>query len=864
MRGKRFVAVFMMLAIAVSCLAFKGQNVHAEERGYVNTSQELFDDFDGNSIDTDKWLVVKKAWGGNNGGCVPENVSVSDGTLKLEGHGLNYSGNVPGIKRPDGKLTGAAIATKQYYASGSYEVKAKIAPELGACSAIWTFEYEEVYEGEPGFDPKYAIGGEYCTINHEIDIEIPTATSKNKEPNFSSARFNSFVRENDYTSKKFDLDASLNDGQYHIYRFDWHTGSDTETPRVDFYIDGVMLYTINTDIPTNEGRFWIGLWFPCSIDSDGDKVWDSGWAGKADFDTTVFEIDYVRIIPYHEAGDTEQHENYPYDGWADNSFPELAVSENYEHVVNGDFSNGNIGWNLEDEAKIENGEAVLSSGQVIDKVWQIVNVVPCASYTFTADVVTDGSKVTVGVSKENGTDNKSYVTNKSGKVTITFNNDNINTTYKIYVSVDRYQGNNVRVTADNLSFKGASYVDCTKIDFTPLNPDDTEPETVANLVVNGDFSQGGDGWTKSGSARIEDGAAYLASGSDVDTISQTVDVEKGETYTLSADITSTGAEIELGVKRYNGRYTTYSEKYTKDGHYYLTFTVGADISSIEVFASVNRYQSNGEDCSIDNISLVRGTIADSNLEYIVEGYSLDLKNGSFYLNIYTDFPAEAINYSVKLELPDGTDSVTKVSSAATSKIGDKTYRIFNASVAAKDMKKYVSVYVLDDRGQQIGNAYKVSVYDYACVLKSRVPSYSEFIDAMINYGEYAQSYFYGQAVNSGNSIKQYSSADYVTIAQTISAHSGINATGYIGSSLLLENRITLRHYFSKPVNGAVENGGIYYVQQVYDSTQFDSIFGGYNYSVNDYIKTALTGNYDTKLKNLMCALYEYEVQAKEL
>lgn len=86
--------------------------------------------------------------------------------MKLEGHGNLYAGDVESCNKnlPGGIRTGAAIATRDYYASGSYEVVAKVAPELGARSAIWTFEYEEYekvvdpeYNNYPNQTGKYAI-----------------------------------------------------------------------------------------------------------------------------------------------------------------------------------------------------------------------------------------------------------------------------------------------------------------------------------------------------------------------------------------------------------------------------------------------------------------------------------------------------------------------------------------------------------------------------------------------------------------------------------------------------------------------------------------------------------------------------------
>ena len=59
--------------------AEKPQNIN--QAGQTET---FFDDFSGDALDTGKWLVAEKMWGGWNGGVVPENVSVSSGTLKLE------------------------------------------------------------------------------------------------------------------------------------------------------------------------------------------------------------------------------------------------------------------------------------------------------------------------------------------------------------------------------------------------------------------------------------------------------------------------------------------------------------------------------------------------------------------------------------------------------------------------------------------------------------------------------------------------------------------------------------------------------------------------------------------------------------
>ena len=103
------------------------------------------------------------------------------------------------------------------------------------------------------------------------------------------------------------LPARQDDGAFHVYRFDWHTGdrAGTVRPRVEFYFDGVPVVTNYTHIPTKAGRLWVGAWFP------------NGWAGTPDFDTSVFEVDYVRIVPFHEENDEPQNETYGSDGLAE-------------------------------------------------------------------------------------------------------------------------------------------------------------------------------------------------------------------------------------------------------------------------------------------------------------------------------------------------------------------------------------------------------------------------------------------------------------------------------------------------------------------------------------------------------------------
>ena len=99
-----------------------------------------------------------------------------------------------------------------------------------------------------------------------------------------------------------DNGTNLSDGGFHVWRFDWHTGENGETPRVEFYVDGELKHTSTTHVPSIASRLTIGTWFPT-------------WAGgAASFDTQYLDVDWVKITAFGEANDRVASETYPDDG----------------------------------------------------------------------------------------------------------------------------------------------------------------------------------------------------------------------------------------------------------------------------------------------------------------------------------------------------------------------------------------------------------------------------------------------------------------------------------------------------------------------------------------------------------------------
>ena len=117
-------------------------------------------------------------------------------------------------------------------------------------------------------------------------------------------------------------------------------------------------------------------------------------------------------------------------------------------------------------------------------------------------------------------------------------------------------------------------------------------------------------------------------GSNTDRMTQTVQLEKGKTYTLSADIVSCGARLQFGVSDYNGRYTQLEKVVDADGIVQLTFTTAAHIDTVKIYFQVLRYQQSSNPVLIRNVSLVEGEMGNIPEPAPPAGASL-LPNGDF-------------------------------------------------------------------------------------------------------------------------------------------------------------------------------------------------------------------------------------------
>lgn len=277
----------------------------------------VFDDF-ANGVSIKNWYIANQAWGGSNGGVIPNNVNYTDdGVLVLSGNGNYYADHdVRGVGDvKDGRFTGAALVSKFRVHAGRYEIKMKVLPRLGACTAFWIYAYDSTTDA-----------------NHEIDIELPGG-NKNHFITFENVLNTNYVTEAFKHSqdtlissvKDDNEEVFLNDGEWHVFGFDWYTDPEL----VVYYVDGKVTAVSDVFVPNMEARLWLGCWFPVA----------SAFVGSADFEKDNMYVDYVKYIPF--ANQPYQEYDPPFSGYAlENEYPTSPIpAPNINKVSNGNFEN---------------------------------------------------------------------------------------------------------------------------------------------------------------------------------------------------------------------------------------------------------------------------------------------------------------------------------------------------------------------------------------------------------------------------------------------------------------------------------------------------------------------------------------------
>lgn len=327
-------------------------------------SKVFFDDFS-NGVRSDVWQAKNETWGANNHGVSSNNVFYSTNRAKVAAAGAE--GGIV-VLRSFGDLQqdenlrrqGSALTSRDTFGPGKYEVRMKVLPRLGQCTAAWTY-----YNG----------GGTTREDNvySEIDIEMPMRGDYRVWSGTSYERFVDWNILADRQTVNIDDCGGLNDGKWHTYAFEWRTDEANGDRGVVWYRDGVKYAEAREFVPVHKAALNIGNWFPD----------DLSWVGKPNFEEAYMYIDWVRVTEYEDPSKPGGGGG-PGGGNAVNLNAKDIPVNNY--ISNGSFtakSESVLGWEsvADDAFAFADGKAKINGGK---RVTQMINA-QYEGYSFLID-----------------------------------------------------------------------------------------------------------------------------------------------------------------------------------------------------------------------------------------------------------------------------------------------------------------------------------------------------------------------------------------------------------------------------------------------------------------------------------------------
>ena len=255
----------------------------------INPSQEdpwtlvWSDEFDGSSIDTDKWRFENSGGGfGNNEQQYyrTQNAVLEDGKLVIKAKKEDYD-----IRH----YTSAKLYSKAAWKYGRFEACIKLPLGQGFWPAFWMMPNDGAY-GDNGVTGAY--GG--WAASGEIDI----MEAKGRIPNVASGalHYGGAWPNNKFTGEEYTFPSGQVIDQFHTYSLEWEPGE------IRWYIDGQLYQTQNnwnTKGADGEEKFA----FPAPFDKEFYLMLNLAIGGNFDGglmpDDSMFpaqmEVDYVRV-----------------------------------------------------------------------------------------------------------------------------------------------------------------------------------------------------------------------------------------------------------------------------------------------------------------------------------------------------------------------------------------------------------------------------------------------------------------------------------------------------------------------------------------------------------------------------------------
>ena len=227
------------------------------------------------------------------------------------------------------------------------------------------------------------------------------------------------------------------------------------------------------------------------------------------------------------------------------------------------------------------------------------------------------------------------------------------------------------------------------------------------------------------------------------------------------------------------------------------------ISAVESPYSTAAYQESG--LPVQSMYVAADEDEEENIDTGVKlaGYTTSL-NGkiemNFYLELSDEIAADKDAY-MQFTLPgtNHTEEVVKLSDARTQVRGGKTYYVFSAGVAAKDMTSDIKAQFVQSDGTE-SDVWTYTVKDYCDYIRNHSDDYDEesvaLVENMLNYGGYAQEYFKYNTDKLANADLDLDLPEVDLDSSFDAVVSGAcDGLTYLGTSAMLTTTTGLRHYF---------------------------------------------------------------------
>jgi hypothetical protein len=258
-----------------------------------------FYDFANFMEDDAGWNLVNQNWGSR--GVHPLNArwsgdpavvaaaGGSGGIVALRSLG-NYAAD-PAVRRQ-----GASLISRTAFGAGKFEVRMKVVPRFGPCTAAWTFfsnhattgaaiEYSEIDIEAPG------QGGGFLQWGG-VSYEAFFADSESEPPGATV---------NGSRSVAAGVGYAYNDGRWHVFAFEWRTNRETGDVGVVWFHNGRIVGHTAAHVPVHTAQFWVGNWFPGTYPMQlPAQQWVNDWLGEANFDEAWMFVDWVRVTQYDD------------------------------------------------------------------------------------------------------------------------------------------------------------------------------------------------------------------------------------------------------------------------------------------------------------------------------------------------------------------------------------------------------------------------------------------------------------------------------------------------------------------------------------------------------------------------------------